>query len=113
MMTYIAKYAHNRNEKRPERWKTGPDPVEHDKYYSFLKHRTQAVYRGESHSLTWDDWERLWPTEQWLQRGRTKHSLCLMQLDPEAGWHTYNVEVVERIVYLLRSKEYRAKSNDE
>ena len=91
----------------PTKWLSGPDEIQHDKYYALLKHRAQARFRKESHSLTWEQWQDLWPHDLWFQRGRTKESLCLMQIDPEAGWHKNNVEVVTRHTYLKRAQEYK------
>jgi len=119
-MNYIPKYKHKVKTKYeypgglredPSKWIAGPDPIEHDKYYAWLKHKAQAKFRQEDHSLTWKEWQSLWPTELWLGRGRGKHDLCLMQVDREGGWHIHNVEVVERIVYLQRAAEYLEHNN--
>ena len=108
-MSYTTKYKIIKGPVRKNRWKLGPDTdmITLDKYYGLMKHQAQAKYRGESHSLTWEEWSQLWPTEQWLQRGKSKHNLCLMQIDREGGWHMHNVEVVERMTYLARAQEYR------
>jgi len=39
----------------PQNWCTGPDPRRHAQYYAWLKHKSQAHYRGELHELTWDN----------------------------------------------------------
>ena len=91
----------------PSKWISGPDVVQNDKYYAWLKHRGQARYRGEEHSLTWEEWQSLWPNDKWFCRGRGKHDLCLMQIDRDGGWHYNNVEVVERVEYLARASEYK------
>lgn len=80
----------------PSCWCTGPDPLRHDKYYAWLKHRAQAKYRKEDYSLSWDEWELLWTDERWLERGRTIDSLCLQQIELGEGWHFNNVEIVTR-----------------
>lgn len=116
MTEYRPKYKHNVKTRerirqgypeRPDRWITGPDPIEHDKYYGYMKHKAQAKFRGEDYSLTWEDWQDLWPHDKWLCRGRGKEDLCLMQSDPILGWHNYNVEVVTRHTYLKRAAEYK------
>lgn len=91
----------------PDSWCTGPDPVRHDKYYAYLKHRSQAKYRKETHSLTWEQWETLWPNDLWSQRGRSADSLCLQQIETGEGWHISNVEIVTRRQHLQnkRTKE--------
>jgi hypothetical protein len=78
----------------PNKWISGPDPIEHDKYYAWQKHRAQARFRGEEHYLTWEEWQQLWPTDLFLQRGRTRGCYSLIRLDPYEAWHINNVEVV-------------------
>jgi len=85
----------------PENWCTGPDPRRHDQYYAYLKHKSQARYRGELHELTWDEWETIWNKDSaWEQRGRHREDLCLTMLDPDCGWHISNVQVVTRLEQL-------------
>lgn len=116
-MQYQYKYAvHTENGKQkgsgkpgryvdPDSWCTGPDPVRHDKYYAYLKHQAQAKFRKEQHTLTWDQWEALWPDELWHQRGRKAHNLCLQQTAPGLGWHWSTVEVVPRRKHFQDIKE--------
>lgn len=92
---------------RPERWISGPDVLQRDKYYAWAKHKSQALFRGEAHSLTFEQWCELWTDELFLQRGRLATDLCMMMIDLEAGWHYSNVEIVERIEHLKRAREYR------
>lgn len=80
----------------PERWLSGPDLIQHDKYYAWQKHRAQAKFRGEPHDLTWDQWDQLWSRERWLERGRGIEQLCLALLDEELGWTITNVQVMTR-----------------
>jgi hypothetical protein len=80
----------------PNTWITGPDPYRRNKYYAYLKHRSQARYRGESYSLTWPEWETLWRDDLWDQRGKGSESLCLAQCDVTKGWHVNNVEIIPR-----------------
>lgn len=80
----------------PDSWKTGPDPVRHDKYYAYLKHKAQATFRCEPYYLTWEEWEQLWAGDRWFKRGRKGEDLCLRQIDPIEGWRMSNCEVVTR-----------------
>jgi len=82
--------------RNPSQWMTGPDPLTHDKHYAYLKHRSQAIYRGDDYNLTWEDWQELWPDELFLQRGRSSDSLCLMLVDRDCAWDMDNVEMVTR-----------------
>lgn len=114
---YISKLRHNPHSKRPasmaglrpksENW-TDDAVIQRDIKYAFLKHRAQAKYRKEEYTLTVEQWCELWTIDKWLCRGRAVNDLCLMMLDPTEGWHINNIEIVERIVYLERSKEYRS-----
>lgn len=123
MLNYQPKY--NRYElkyplyDRPK-WVNGSKPnpelytehalLERDIHYALLKHRAQARFRGESHSLTTEEWQELWTVERWMQRGRTVDSLCLSMIDPSEGWHLDNVSITTRREHLKRNKEYRAKN---
>lgn len=80
----------------PDKWLSGPDPLHHQQYYAWLKHRSQAWYRGEEHFLTWQDWLEFWPPEVWHQRGRKGPDLCLTRIDPELAWEKSNCEIITR-----------------
>lgn len=83
----------------PDQWITGPDPVEHDKYYAWLKHRSQARFRGEEYNLTWQDWSRLWGLDKWLSRGRSSECYTMYRLNSTVPWHKDNV-----VICLVRDK---------
>jgi hypothetical protein len=95
------------NAVNPNRWNTGPNPVTHDKYYAWLKHRAQCKFRNEDYNLSWEDWQTLWCDDKFLQRGRTRDSLCLYKLEIDGVWDISNVQVGTRMEYLARGKEYR------
>jgi hypothetical protein len=81
----------------PNMWKTGPDPWLHDQYYAWLKHKSQAAYRGEEYNFTWEDWQYFWFTnERWRQRGRAADCLVLTRLDPEKEWSRSNCHMMIR-----------------
>jgi len=77
----------------PDEWKSGPDPIEHDKYYGWKKHQAQAKFRGEDYELTWEDWQALWPTEVWLKRGRSKDCYTMYRRNCSEPWSTHNVVI--------------------
>lgn len=85
----------------PKHVKFGDDTHTREKYYAFIKHRSQAVYRGESYELTWEDWQHLWPDELWAQRGRRITDLCLTRYDYEGEWAMHNVLVCTRQDHFL------------
>lgn len=94
---------HKQRKTNPENWITGPDPVRRNKYYAYLKHKAQARYRGESYSLTFEEWEDLWQDHLWEQRGKSKDSLCLAQKDVNLGWHYDNLEIIPRKTQVSRT----------
>lgn len=76
------------------------DPVLHEKYYAFLKHKAQARFRQEPHRLSWAQWQLLWPNTVWNRRGRGPKSLRLRQRNPKLGWSLKNCEVVEHSAHM-------------
>lgn len=117
-MNYQFKYAKSSQQRKshlgrpidPDDWCTGPDPIRHDKYYAWLKHKAQANFRGEEHNITWEEWESIWTDELWAKRGRLATDLCLGRLDHLGEWSIHNVHVVPRSEHLKRQKEFlRAK----
>ena len=93
----------------PNTWITGPCIVTRDKYYAFLKHKSQAVYRKEPHSLTWEQWQSLWCDEQWQRRGRRGDDICLGRLDWDLGWEYSNVETMTKRRHFEIKKAYNAQ----
>lgn len=80
----------------PRHWKTGPDPTRRDKYYAYLKHKSQANFRKEVYLLDWEDWEHIWTDSLWELRGRKIEDLCLTRTDFSGAWSTDNVIVCTR-----------------
>lgn len=93
----------------PNTWITGPDLNRRNKYYAYLKHKAQARYRGESYSLSFQEWETLWQDDVWEQRGKTADSLCLAQIDCKQGWHVNNLEIIPRKQQVSRTHNGRRK----
>lgn len=100
-----------RRKRDPDTYGGGPDFYTRNKYYAWLKHRSQAAYRSESHSLTWNDWQTLWKDKLWDQRGQKGYQLCLAQIDSKLGWHMNNVAVMTRKEQLTKSIQARPKKN--
>lgn len=80
----------------PNCWKTGPDLLTREKYYAYLKHKSQANYRGEEHTISWDFWQNCWTDDVWFRRGRKGDSLILGRINWDEGWHENNVEIMTR-----------------
>ena len=79
----------------------------------WVRSRSQAHYRGEEWSLNFEDFCRLWPSEDlWSQRGRSSESLVLLRYDPEHPWSITNCCIVTRINH-LRIKVARRSGRDD
>lgn len=111
MAETIYKYARNTiSKRRCLHLRRFQDPVQHEKYYAYLKHRCQARYRGERYQLTWTQWQRLWPQELWHRRGRGPRSLRLTQKNSKLGWSLRNCEVVEHSTHMSKINQARTEA---
>jgi hypothetical protein len=94
----------------PDNVRYGHEPVNRDKYYSYLKHRSQARHRGEDYHLTSDEWMKIWEDdEQWFRRGRHSESICLGRLDWDQGWQLDNVELMTRQQHFENKKAWNRR----
>lgn len=84
---------------RPENWITGPDEYKHELYYSYLRHRAQAIFRKESYELSWEEYESLWTPDTFEQRGRGAKNLSLYRVDPTEPWSIDNCQIITRREY--------------
>ena len=91
---------------RPNAWITGTDPLVHEMYRTFVQARNQANFRGETWSLTFDDYQALW-REHWQHKGRTVNDYCMARLDVELAWDLGNVEVLSRHEHFGRANRRR------
>ena len=80
---------------RPQVWRTGPDPVLHTKYLTWLQQKNQAQWRDEGWHIGFTDWCDLW-AERWESRGRTRGSYCMTRLDWSLPWTLNNVKITTR-----------------
>lgn len=80
---------------RPHIWKSGPDPVQHKKYLTWLQQRNQALFRDEGWNIDFADWCKLW-ADKWDLRGRTRGSYCMTRRDWSLPWTLDNVHVITR-----------------
>jgi len=85
--------------KTGKRWcsaKFAGDDARRNKYYAYLKHRSQAQFRGESYELTFAEWEHLWPEAEWQRRGRAIDDFCITRRDFDGEWAVHNVIICTR-----------------
>jgi hypothetical protein len=88
----------------PDNWMSGPDPLMHDMYYAWAKHRSQANYRKEAYDLTWDDWQTIWANPiDFQNRGRKPEDLTLTRIDDDGAWTADNVEIMTRLEQLRKA----------
>jgi len=117
-MTKQYRYAHNPLNKGsgpgrrvdPSLWKYGSDDYTHESHYAWLKHRSQARFRGEDYDLTFEEWHSLWTPETLARRGRSIDSCVLTRVDWDGSWSLDNVRLVTRKQHLAMSGEYRKRT---
>lgn len=82
---------------RPDKWVSGPDPVEHKRYRVFIQQKNQAQWRDEGWEISFEAWKQLWADSgQWDNRGRARSCYCMTRLDHHLPWSVDNVEIVTR-----------------
>lgn len=95
----------------PTNWISGPDPVQHDMYYAWQKHRAQARYRKEDYELTWEDWQTIWANPvDFLNRGRKPEDLTLTRIDDDGCWQLDNVQIMTRLEQLRKAMARKMRS---
>jgi hypothetical protein len=87
---------------QPHRWKTGPDPLTHEKFRGWHQHRSQAIFRKEPYELSFEDFEHIWGV-LWHQKGRHKDDYCLTRQDRTQPWTRTNTQVVPRGEHATRN----------
>jgi hypothetical protein len=96
---------------RPETWLHGPDPLTHEKFYAWHKHRAQARYRKEDYELTIEQWFELWSdNDKFLNRGRKPDEWVLTRKDSEGAWSVSNVEIITRYDQLCRNMAEKVRA---
>lgn len=88
------------------------DDLRHDQHWAWLRKKAQAAYRGESWTLSIEEWFDMWDkSDQWDNRGRHPHASAVFMKDPEKGWHIWNVAVFDRTVKLAEIARGRIRNN--
>ena len=95
---------------KPHIWRSGPDEQRHYQYQRWHCHRAQAHFRGEEHTITFEDYVEVWG-DKWSQRGKLAHSLVLTRKDLEKGWHKDNICLMEKLQHLRRVGELTRLKN--
>lgn len=84
-----------------------PDLLDHERHVAFLRARCQANYRGETWTMTIEEFFEMWPVEMWSCRGRGYSDLCMVRIDPQAEWSKDNCQIVTRYEQLCRGRKPR------
>lgn len=92
---------------RPGTWYSGPDPIAHDMFIDWHRHRAQAHYRGEEYYLTYGEYMEAWG-DLWSKKGRGGDDMSMTRTDPERPWQRDNVEVITRREQIQRARRQRA-----
>lgn len=87
----------------PHKWVSGPDPVRHEQFTCWHRHRAQAIYRREPYELTFEDFATLWG-DKWQRRGRGINDYCLSRQDPTKPWNITNTKVITRQEHLTKPR---------
>jgi len=90
---------------RPHLWLVKGE-IPHQQYIAWQRMSCQARFRGEEWQLTFEQFQTIWG-DQWSQRGRRSHSLCLTRRDPEQPWDNQNTELVTRLESLRRGRQLK------
>ena len=93
---------------RPQVWRTGPDPVLHKKYLTWLQQRNQALWRDEGWTIDFVTWQGLWG-DKWDLRGREKGCYCMTRVDWSLPWTVDNVQVITRSEHAKAQGHARAQ----
>jgi len=80
---------------RPHTWLVGEDEYKHQMYLPWLKARSQAKFRQEEFTLTFEEYYSLW-NGKWEQRGRDTDELCMTRHDWTGAWALDNVYICTR-----------------
>jgi len=93
----------------PKHVKFGNNNYQRERYYAFLKHRSQARFKGLDYTLTWEDWDQIWCKDSWANRGRAMTNYVLGRIDWAKGFHANNVRIMDRKEHFEIRKRFYAK----
>ena len=80
---------------RPYQWVSGPDPETHAQYRAWVQQRNQAQWRGETWTITFDEFQQIW-LGRWHLRGRGTEDLAMSRTDWTGPWSREGVELRTR-----------------
>lgn len=97
---------------RPHIWKSGPDEFRHELYTAFLKRKAQANFREEGWAMDFEEFYDLWK-DDWHNRGRLSHQVCMSRHDDEQPWTRANTYIRSRYDQLYEQAQKRREWGNE
>lgn len=95
---------------RPWMWASGPDPDTHAQYRAWVQQRNQAVWRGETWTITFDQFQEIW-LGRWHLRGRGTEDLAMTRTDWTGPWTQASVALRTRQQLGQQQAEARARGH--
>lgn len=81
---------------------------DNERRVAFVRSRSQAAFRGEAWTLTWEEYQEFWNTRRlWARRGRAIDALVLTRLDWESSWSKDNCCIISRQDHLTANAKNR------
>jgi hypothetical protein len=94
----------------PNVWASGPDEYKHKFYRAFAQQRNQAQWRGETWTMSFEEWFDTWGNDI-ERRGRGSGDLAMTRKDASQPWCVDNVDIITRKEHLQRCGIIRAEQN--
>ena len=90
------------------------NPFDVDRRRAYSRSVSQARFRGETWSMTYEEWCSFWPTpEEFDRRGRGPDSECLIRRDWSLPWTLSNTVKLPRKAQLAIGNRYGRSSTAE
>lgn len=88
-----------------------PNQFEQDRGKAFSRSRAQALFLGQTWTITFEEFCEFWPTEElFYQRSTKPRGLVLHRRDQNQGWTTDNCVIVTRYEQLIKTNHLRKKT---
>lgn len=101
-------------QRTPDKWLSGPDPINNDLYIECQKRRAQAWFRGEEWLITEHEYIKLWrEDDRYLRKGRHSANICMARKDHEAAWTLDNIQFITRREHAQNCRRIQAQMREE
>ena len=82
------------------------DEFRYERNMPYLRQKAQAVFRGETWILAFEDWCNLWTPERWVNRGKGTDQLCMTRIDLDGPWSVENSIIMVRYDSIIKTKQW-------